>query len=386
MELVQELFVTASLALVLSLFVAKLVSMAMAGDAGPREWVSMNRIVDEGIGTVEVKSGERLIVQGSKSERKVEFFVEQKVDEFEGESFQVEKVVEIHNHSREIKEERGEFPVISTDERLGEEADVGGLTARVWDDKSGEDIVLAEKKVDDFPGKSLEENTSEEVSANNIDESAQQRIDNREPTEEIGVELWHEREILPRTEENRVVGESELKEEPLDFDEDEWEGIERSELEKVFLAASKFITDTGSVNKDLLAGIGNDEQMELYSLHKVATEGPCHEPQPMALKVSARAKWNAWQRLGNMSPEAAMEEYITLLSDRVPEWMEDNSTGKSQPECTSTGLHKSATPDLSTSLSHLPNLISECNEPELKFGAKEGDLTITSDLANKARK
>lgn len=34
---------------------------------------------------------------------------------------------------------------------------------------------------------------------------------------------------------------------------------------------------------------------------------------------------NAWQSLGNMSPDAAMEQYVALLSDKVPGWMEDHS-------------------------------------------------------------
>lgn len=31
---------------------------------------------------------------------------------------------------------------------------------------------------------------------------------------------------------------------------------------------------------------------------------------------------HAWQKLGNMNPEAAMEEYMTLLSKNVPDWFE----------------------------------------------------------------
>lgn len=31
--------------------------------------------------------------------------------------------------------------------------------------------------------------------------------------------------------------------------------------------------------------------MELYGLHKIATEGSCKEAQPMAIMVTARAKW-----------------------------------------------------------------------------------------------
>lgn len=35
-----------------------------------------------------------------------------------------------------------------------------------------------------------------------------------------------------------------------------------------------------------------------------------------------RCARNAWQRLGNMNPEMAMEQYITILSDNIPGWME----------------------------------------------------------------
>ncbi|CAH9069226.1 unnamed protein product [Cuscuta europaea] len=60
--------------------------------------------------------------------------------------------------------------------------------------------------------------------------------------------------------------------------------------------------------------------MQLYGLHKVATEGPCCTPQPMAFKLSARAKWNAWQKLGDISQDEAMEQYIALLSRSITDW------------------------------------------------------------------
>lgn len=71
-------------------------------------------------------------------------------------------------------------------------------------------------------------------------------------------------------------------------DEEEWEGIERSELEKRFDALASMVA---SGSGDVLERIGSDVQMQLYGLHKVATEGPCHQAQPSVLKVSARAKW-----------------------------------------------------------------------------------------------
>ncbi|KAK1325484.1 Acyl-CoA-binding domain-containing protein 1 [Acorus calamus] len=67
--------------------------------------------------------------------------------------------------------------------------------------------------------------------------------------------------------------------------EDEWEGIERSELEERFREAA------ASVNESVLSKLSRDLQLRLYGLRKVAMEGPCHEPRPMALMVAARAKW-----------------------------------------------------------------------------------------------
>ncbi|KAG4169263.1 hypothetical protein ERO13_A12G074800v2 [Gossypium hirsutum] len=108
-------------------------------------------------------------------------------------------------------------------------------------------------------------------------------------------------------------------------DDDDWEGIERTELEKDFGAAVSFLVQKS--NADQVLKLGNDLKMQLYGLHKIATQGPCHEPQPMPFKLSARAKWNAWKKLGNMSPEAAMELYITLVSRSIPGWLQPDICG-----------------------------------------------------------
>ncbi|GKV10324.1 hypothetical protein SLEP1_g21707 [Rubroshorea leprosula] len=60
-----------------------------------------------------------------------------------------------------------------------------------------------------------------------------------------------------------------------------------------------------------------------------------------------------------MNPEVAMEQYVALLSDRVPGWMKDNSTqlfiqGENKQEPTKVGLQaaiahdRSSFPDLQT--------------------------------------
>ncbi|KAL3371845.1 hypothetical protein AABB24_008404 [Solanum stoloniferum] len=73
--------------------------------------------------------------------------------------------------------------------------------------------------------------------------------------------------------------------------DDDWEGIERSELEEEFVKAVNFV-DGGNGKNSSMENLGSELMMQLYGLQKIAMEGPCHEPQPMALKVYARAKWN----------------------------------------------------------------------------------------------
>ncbi|KAB1202563.1 Acyl-CoA-binding domain-containing protein 3 [Morella rubra] len=124
------------------------------------------------------------------------------------------------------------------------------------------------------------------------------------------VESAPEKEVVPESEELSRVVESEVREKveekevSFDIEDDDWEGIESSELEKAFAAAdspevnyrsaAKFILESASGRKEGLlatAGVGSDVKMDLYGLHKIATEGPCRDPQPMSLKFSARTKW-----------------------------------------------------------------------------------------------
>ncbi|KAK4426407.1 Acyl-CoA-binding domain-containing protein 3 [Sesamum alatum] len=101
--------------------------------------------------------------------------------------------------------------------------------------------------------------------------------------------------------------------------DDDWEGIERSELEKNFGEAVVFVGCKS--NADQIA----DVKLQLYGLQKVVLQGPCYGSQPMALKVSARSKWKAWRKLGNMSRETAMEKYIDVLWGAVPNWKGDRT-------------------------------------------------------------
>ncbi|KAL3637683.1 hypothetical protein CASFOL_018131 [Castilleja foliolosa] len=104
-----------------------------------------------------------------------------------------------------------------------------------------------------------------------------------------------------------------------EFIDDDWEGVERTELERVFGEALVFVSCKCDDDDDD-DRIDEDLKLELYGLSKIALEGPCYGSQPMALKVTARSNWNAWQKLGNMSRETAMEKYIDILSKAIPGW------------------------------------------------------------------
>lgn len=74
-----------------------------------------------------------------------------------------------------------------------------------------------------------------------------------------------------------------------DGDSDSWEGIESTELDEEFSAASAFVATMAATSES--ARVSSELQLKLYGLYKIATEGPCTAPQPSALNFTARAKW-----------------------------------------------------------------------------------------------
>ncbi|KAI8441425.1 hypothetical protein MSG28_015031 [Choristoneura fumiferana] len=53
--------------------------------------------------------------------------------------------------------------------------------------------------------------------------------------------------------------------------------------------------------------------LRFYSYFKQATEGPCDKPKPGFWDVVNRAKWESWNKLGNMAQEEAMQAYVDEL-------------------------------------------------------------------------
>ncbi|XP_039129123.1 acyl-CoA-binding domain-containing protein 1-like isoform X1 [Dioscorea cayenensis subsp. rotundata] len=138
-------------------------------------------------------------------------------------------------------------------------------------------------------------------------------------------------------------GDSGVVKEDVGVSEDEsdegWEGIESTELDEAFSAATAFVAATAA---DRMAPkVSSDLQLELYGLYKIATEGPCTTPQPSAFKATARAKWNAWQKLGAMPPEEAMQKYIIIVTELYPNWAGDSNI-KDKDESTPASVSKSS--------------------------------------------
>ncbi|XP_071949075.1 acyl-CoA-binding domain-containing protein 6-like [Antedon mediterranea] len=81
--------------------------------------------------------------------------------------------------------------------------------------------------------------------------------------------------------------------------------------------------------KTLVRSIEDAQLLKLYGRYKQATVGKCNTPKPHMFDFQGKAKWNAWSQLGNMSPEEAMTEYISLMDSLDESWrskvIEENS-------------------------------------------------------------
>uniref|UniRef100_A0A6N2LKK1 ACB domain-containing protein n=1 Tax=Salix viminalis TaxID=40686 RepID=A0A6N2LKK1_SALVM len=109
-------------------------------------------------------------------------------------------------------------------------------------------------------------------------------------------------------------------------DDDDWEGVESTELDEMFSAATVFVAAAAADRVSLK--VSSDLQLQLYGYYKIATEGPCTSPPPSALKMTARAKWQAWQKLGAMPPEDAMQKYIDIITELYPTWDSGSAMNK----------------------------------------------------------
>ncbi|XP_022091979.1 enoyl-CoA delta isomerase 2, mitochondrial-like isoform X2 [Acanthaster planci] len=62
---------------------------------------------------------------------------------------------------------------------------------------------------------------------------------------------------------------------------------------------------------------GNEVKLKMYGLFKQVAVGKCNAPKPGAFDFVGKAKWGAWNDLGDMSKEEAKEKYVDLVNDLV---------------------------------------------------------------------
>ena len=65
------------------------------------------------------------------------------------------------------------------------------------------------------------------------------------------------------------------------------------------------------------------QQLSFYANFKQATVGTCKQhggAQPWAIQLEARAKWDAWNALGEKTSDSAKSDYVKMLDESVPHW------------------------------------------------------------------
>ncbi|XP_055608553.1 acyl-CoA-binding domain-containing protein 6-like [Uranotaenia lowii] len=101
-----------------------------------------------------------------------------------------------------------------------------------------------------------------------------------------------------------------------DFEEDP----ELDLLEEEFSRATKYIErNHGQLDQANL--------LRFYGLFKQSTAGKCTTQKPGIFNMSGRAKWSAWNDLGEMSQQQAMKGYIALLNELQSGWDSSDQVG-----------------------------------------------------------
>ncbi|KAG7546357.1 Acyl-CoA-binding protein ACBP [Arabidopsis suecica] len=347
MEFFLEMLLTAVVALLFSFLVAKLVSLATVENRG-NDLSSSDQAEKHEIGvgdefvTEEVRFGMKMdarrVLESERNFQVVEDNVEL-VDRFQTVADRVYELAEAATGNAKICGDREKLVVLSAEaESSAAVSSENNVIVRGQDEQSDSAEEIGSDQREELMVRTTEAESTSSVSPENV-VAEETKSQGQEGPIELGKSVCVEKEegggdvVVAESEELRVEessdtveeseteAENEEKTELTIEEDDDWEGIERSELEKAFAAAAKLLEESGKAEE-----IGAEAKMELFGLHKIATEGSCREAQPMAVMVTARAKWNAWQKLGNMSQEEAMEQYLALVSKEIPGLMNAGHT------------------------------------------------------------
>lgn len=99
-------------------------------------------------------------------------------------------------------------------------------------------------------------------------------------------------------------------------------GEDLSEIEQKFDRAATYL-------QGIVSELDQKVLLTFYGLYKQATVGPCNIPKPGIFNLQAKAKWNAWNDLGNTPKDVAMVRYVDEMEQLRPDWDANN---KSRPK------------------------------------------------------
>ncbi|XP_064598799.1 enoyl-CoA delta isomerase 2-like [Liolophura sinensis] len=76
---------------------------------------------------------------------------------------------------------------------------------------------------------------------------------------------------------------------------------------------------------------GNVTKLQMYALFKQATVGKCNVPKPGMMDFVGKAKWDAWNGLGDLSQDDAQLQYIKIVEELVAKESPASETSSSSP-------------------------------------------------------
>ena len=87
-------------------------------------------------------------------------------------------------------------------------------------------------------------------------------------------------------------------------------------MEQEFKAAVMYVKES----KNHYVPVTDQQRLEFYSLFKQSTEGDAKGFAPSRVRIVERHKFLAWEAKRKLTKEQAMQQYIVLLTNLVPDW------------------------------------------------------------------
>ena len=87
------------------------------------------------------------------------------------------------------------------------------------------------------------------------------------------------------------------------------------EYDKAFQAGCKYLQERGDELR-----LCNDDKLFFYAHFKQVQVGKCNTAAPAFWDFTGKAKWNAWNSLGDMNADEARKQYVSKLTALKPDW------------------------------------------------------------------